>query len=121
MQTLGLSESTPRTESRLKSLLWPTIRNQWDLDYVTIQGFWICTLVGAMTFVFGFFSGSGIFGLLDFAFYLLAGCGVRRRSRAAAAIALALYTLSGFALQVTTNQGFSIMRIIFIAVLLANV
>ena len=56
MQTLGLSDSTPRTESRLKSLFWPTIKNQWDLDYVTNQGFWICVLVGSITFVVGLFT-----------------------------------------------------------------
>jgi hypothetical protein len=121
MQTLGLSESTPRTEGRLKSIFWPTIRNQWDLDYVTTQGFWICFAVGAMTFVFGLFAGAGLFGLLDFLFFLLAGCGVRRRSRAAALIALSMYTLSGISIQLRSHQGFGVLRILFIAVLLANV
>lgn len=121
MQTLGLSDSTPRTESRLKSLLWPTVKNQWDLDYVTNQGFWICVLVGAITFVVGLFTPGGIFGLLDFTFYLLAGCGVRRRSRTAAVIALVFYSLSGVAIQVRTGQGFGAMRFIFMAILLANV
>lgn len=121
MQTLGLSDSTPRSESRLKSLFWPTIKNQWDLDYVTNQGFWICVLVGAITFVFGLVATGGIAGLVDFAFYLLAGCGVRRRSRAAASIAFLLYALSGLAIQIRTGQGFGIMWIIFTAILLANV
>lgn len=120
MQTLGLSASTPRTESRLKSLFWPTIKNQWDLDYITNQGFWILALIGAVTFVVGLFTSGGIFGLLDFTLYFLAGCGVRRRSRAAAVIALVLYTLSGVALQMRTGQGFGAMRFIFMAVLLAN-
>ena len=120
MQTLGLSDSTPRTESRLKSLFWPTIKNQWDLDYVTNQGFWICVLVGSITFVVGLFTPGGIFGLLDFTFYFLAGCGVRRRSRAAAVIALVLYSLSGVAIQMRSGQGFGAMRFIFMAILLAN-
>jgi hypothetical protein len=121
MQTLGLSDSTPRTESRLKSLFWPTIRTQWDLDYVTNQGFWICVLVGGVTFGFGLFTGGGIVGILDFIFYLLAGSGVRLRSRVAAVTALALYTLSGVVLQMGANQGFGVMRILFMATLLANV
>jgi hypothetical protein len=121
VQTLGLSESTPRTESRLKSLFWPTIKNQWDLDYVTNQGFWICVLVGSITFAFGLIATGGIFGLVDFAFYLLAGCGVRRRSRAAALIAFFIYAFSGLALQIRTGQGFGIMWLIFVAILLANV
>jgi hypothetical protein len=121
MQTLGLSDSTARTESRLKSLFWPTIKNQWDLDYVTNQGFWICILVGAITFVFGLIATGGLFGLVDFVFYVLAGCGVRRRSRAAALIAFFLYALSGLAMQIRTGQGFGIMWLIFVAILLANV
>ena len=69
----------------------------------------------------GLFSGVGFFALLDFAFYVLAGCGVRRRSRTAAVVALTTYTLGDVALQLRAQQGFGIVRIIFIAVLLANV
>jgi hypothetical protein len=39
MQTLGLSDSTPRTESRLKSLFWPTIQTGSDVDYLGAQGY----------------------------------------------------------------------------------
>ena len=53
MQQLGLSDSTPRTESRFRNLFWPTIRNDGDLDYLTEQGFWICTVVSAVTLTFG--------------------------------------------------------------------
>ena len=34
MQTLGLAESTPRTENRIKSLLWPSIQTATDVDYL---------------------------------------------------------------------------------------
>src|SRR6266436_4591073 len=34
MQTLGLSDSTPRSESRLKSLFWPSIQSSSDVDYL---------------------------------------------------------------------------------------
>ena len=39
MQNLGLSDSTPKTESRLKSLFWPSISSDVDVDYLTTQGF----------------------------------------------------------------------------------
>jgi hypothetical protein len=32
MRNLGLSESTPASESRLKSLFWPGIRSDVDVD-----------------------------------------------------------------------------------------
>jgi len=126
MQTLGLSDSTPRSESRLKSLFWPTIRNEVDLDTVTTQGFWICWLVGliglAMSIVGGFSSlFFGLAGAFESVFYLLAGIGVRMRSRVAAVSAFAAYLLSGIVLQKYTHNGFGLPRILFLALLLANV
>ena len=43
MQTLGLSDSTVRSESRFKSLFWPSIHNGADVDYLAVQGFWVCS------------------------------------------------------------------------------
>jgi hypothetical protein len=37
MQTLGLSDSMPRSESRLKSLFWPSIESSSDVDYLGAQ------------------------------------------------------------------------------------
>src|SRR5262250_1864628 len=51
MQTLGLSDSTVRTESRLKSLFWPSIQSGADVDYLAVQGFWVCTIVGVLGLV----------------------------------------------------------------------
>lgn len=48
MQTLGLSDSTVRTEGRLKSLFWPSIQTGADVDYLAVQGFWVCTIVGSL-------------------------------------------------------------------------
>ncbi len=105
MQTLGLSDSTPRTESRWRALFWPTIRNDGDFDYVTRQGFWVCCIVAAVTFVFNAFTGSPIGGAIDATFYYLAGVGVRQRSRAAAIIAFATYLLGGVLLQFNLGAG----------------
>jgi hypothetical protein len=124
MQLLGLSDSTPKTEGRLKSLFWPTIRNEVDLDVVTTQGFWICALVGAFTLVFALMSRGALaktVGVLEAAFYFLAGLGARMRSRMAAGAAFAAYLLGGIVLQKYTGQGFGIPRLIFLALLLANV
>src|SRR5690348_3699213 len=99
MQTLGLSDSTPRTESRLKSLFWPTIRNDGDLDYLTEQGFWICFVVAAVTEVFSWIAGHPLAGLFDSPFFFFGGVGVRMRSRLAAILIFWVYLLSGIALQ----------------------
>src|SRR5437588_3345753 len=64
MQTLGLSDSTTRSESRLKSLFWPSIQSGADVDYLAVQGFWVCTIVGVWSLVFLTLAGQPITGLL---------------------------------------------------------
>jgi hypothetical protein len=120
MQTLGLADSTPRTESRWRALFWPTIRNEGDFDYITQQGFWICFFVAALTFVLSVFTGSILSGAFEGVFFFLAGVGVRQRSRVAGISAFAAYLLGGLVLQRYTGNGFGIMRIIFLALLFAN-
>jgi hypothetical protein len=121
MQILGLSDSTPRSESRLRALFWPSIRNDGDFDYITRQGFWICFIIAAITLILSAFSASPLSGLFEAAFFFLAGIGVRERSRVAGITAFAGYLLSGLVLQRYTGQGFGILRIVFLALLLANV
>lgn len=121
MQTLGLSDSTPRTESRWRALLWPTIRNEVDLDYVTRQGFWICTFVAVVTFVLGAFAGSPGGAAFDATFFFLAGLGIRERSRMAGVSAFLVYLLGTLALQRNPMGAFGIARFIFLALLFANI
>ncbi len=121
MQTLGLSESTPKTESRWRALFWPTIRNEGDLDYVTRQGLWICFIVAALTIVMSALSGTLLSGLFEGAFFFLAGLGVRERSRVAGLAAFSAYLLGALVLQRYTGNGFGVVRIIFLALLFANV
>src|SRR5436190_23029878 len=105
MQTLGLADSTPRTESRWRALLWPTIGNDGDFDYVTAQGLWICFVVAGFTLVFsalGGFPGAGAFEAM---FFFLAGLGVRQRSRIAALAAFSAYLLNAVVLQRSTGNG----------------
>jgi hypothetical protein len=121
MQTLGLSDSTPRTESRWRALFWPTIRNVGDLDYVTRQGLWICYLVAAGTVVMSAVSGFPVAGVFEGVFYFLAGVGVRQRNRFAGIAAFLGYLLSGFVLQRYAGNGFGVARLIFLALLFANI
>ncbi len=62
MQTLGLSDSTPRTEGRLKSLFWPSVQSGSDVDYLGAQGYWVCTLVAGLSFVLMVAMGQPIAG-----------------------------------------------------------
>ena len=124
MQTLGLSDSTTRSESRLKSLFWPSIQSGADVDYLAVQGFWVCTIVGALSFVFlAVLAGRPVFGLLVFLLFHLGGVGVREHNAFAAAVTL-VYYVADFLLSIVflflNSPGIAVVRIIIIALLLSN-
>jgi hypothetical protein len=94
MQTLGLADSTTRSEGRLKSLFWPSIQSGTDVDYLAAQGFWVCTFVGVTSFIFlAFLGGQPITGLLVLLLFHLGGVGVREHNPFAAAVMLIFYVV----------------------------
>jgi hypothetical protein len=123
MQTLGLSDSTTRSESRLKSLFWPSIQSGADVDYLAVQGFWVCTIVGVMSLVFLTLAHHPITGVLVFLLFHLGGVGVREHNPFAAAIVLVYYVVDFLASAVfllLNSPGIGVIRIIIIALLLSN-
>ena len=113
METLGLSGSAEHSEGRLKSLFWPSIQNGTDVDYLGAQGYWVCTLVAILSFVFMAATGQPITGAAILVFYYLGGIGVRERSRYAALVVFIMYLLD-------TLLTPGIVRIILCALLLSN-
>lgn len=124
MQTLGLSDSTTRSESRLKSLFWPSIQSGADVDYLAVQGFWVCTIVGLMSFIFaGALAGQPLIGFLVLLLFHLGGVGVREHNPYAAAVVLIYYMidfLASFILLFATSPGIGVVKVIVIALLLSN-
>lgn len=114
METLGLTDSSMRSESRLKSLFWPSIQTATDVDYLGTQGYWVCTLVAVVSFLFLAFNGQPIGGTVTLLFYYLGGVGVRERSRYAAVVVLLMYVIDTF------FTGLGIVRILIGALLLSN-
>lgn len=114
MQTLGLSDSTGRTESRLKSLFWPSIQTGTDVDYLGTQGYWVCAVVAILSFAFLVASGHMIGGIFTLPFYYVGGVGVRERSRYAAAVVVLMYAAD------TLLSGLGVVRVMIGAVLLSN-
>jgi hypothetical protein len=113
VQSLGLSGSTPRTEGRLKSLFWPSITSDTDVDYLTTQGFWLCVVIGTVSLIVSLSAGSVIVGAVDSFFFFLGGVGVRQRSGVAAVSVFACYFLTGVLLQISQGAGFNVVRILF--------
>ena len=115
MQTLGLSDSSSRSESRLKSLFWPSIESGADVDYLAVQGFWVCTIVGVMSLIFLTLAGQPLIGVLVLLIFHLGGVGVREHNPFAAAITLVYYLVSSFG-----SPGIGVVKVIITALLLSN-
>jgi hypothetical protein len=113
METLGLSGSADRSDGRLKSLFWPSIQNGTDVDYLGTQGYWVCTIVAVVSFVFLVISGQPITGGAILLFYYVGGVGVRERSRYAALVIFVMYLLDTLLMP-------GVLRIILCALLLSN-
>jgi hypothetical protein len=116
MQTLGLSSESKRSDGWVKSLLWPTVENAWDVDYLGQQGMWICTAVAAFTLVVTLLTANPLFilvGLLSAIFFVLGGMGIRQGSWPAAAIVFVVYLLNSLA-------HLNVFSVIFSIVLLTN-
>ena len=123
MQTLGLSDSTTRSESRLKSLFWPSIQSGADVDYLAVQRFWVCTIVGGLTLVFQLLAGNPVIGVVVFLLFHFGGIGVREHNPFAAGIMLAYYLVDFLASAVlifANSPGIGIDKIIVTALLFSN-
>ena len=114
MQTLGLSDSTTRSDGRLKSLFWPSIQSGADVDYLAVQGFWVCTVVGIFSLGFLVLAGQPIVGLLTFLLFHLGGVGVREHNPFAAAMMVIYFAID------TWVSGIGVVRVIVMALLLSN-
>jgi hypothetical protein len=113
METLGLSGPVERSDGRLKSLFWPSIQNGTDVDYLGAQGYWVCTVVAILSFVFLVMNSQPVAGVAILIFYYLGGAGVRERSRYAALVIFVMYLLDTLLMP-------GVVRIIICALLLSN-
>ena len=113
METLGLSGSAERSDGRLKSLFWPSIKNGTDVDYLGTQGYWVCTIVAILSFVLLAANGQPLTGVAILLFYYVGGAGVRERNRYAALVIFVMYLLDTLLMP-------GVLRIILCALLLSN-
>ena len=113
MQTLGISNSTPQNENRLKSLFWPSIQSGADVDYLGSQGYWVCAIVAVISLVISVLLGQPYVGVLVFVFYFVGGAGVRERSAYAATVVFVMFLLDTIA-----SPG--VLKLILLGLLLSN-
>lgn len=122
MQTLGISDSTARSDSRLKSLFWPSIESAVDVEYLAVQGYWVCTFVAAVTFLLFLATHQPVLAIVIASFFYLGGVGVREHNRFAATVVLVFYLIDTFASlnALVGSPGFIVLRAVIMALLLSN-
>jgi hypothetical protein len=91
MQTLGLSDSTPKSEGRLRALLWPSIRSDVAASTVAQNAMYAGVGVGAVTTIFVLLRIAPVSALLDAVLFVILGFGARQFSITASILALLLY------------------------------
>ena len=128
MQSLNLSGEAKKSDGPLKSLLWPTVDNAWDVDYLGQQGFWLCVIIALISLAVIAIGASEIpnpavrtvtlaIGAIVFFVYIAGAIGVRQSSWPAALLVFVLYVVNQF----STGHSPGILTIIIGAVLLSNV
>jgi hypothetical protein len=115
-----------KSDGWVKSLLWPTVDNAWDVDYLGQQGFWICLLIAVASCIFILVFAQTvdqpavrrlelILAITTFFVFFVGGMGVRQASWPAAAIVFVIFAVNQLA---SGHPG--ILSIIIGAVLLSN-
>jgi hypothetical protein len=121
MQTLGLASEIKPTDGMFKRLFWPTIENQYDLDLVSVQGFWVCVVVGVLSFVVLVATGQFLVGALVAITYVLGATGVRERSIAAAVLIFLCYVIDRIGGLFMGQPGLGVIPVASLLLLFANV
>src|SRR5260370_12801622 len=96
IQTLGISDSAPRGESGVKSLFWPAIESSFDVEYLALQGYWVCTLVAVLSFLLLLAAGQPTTAAIVSLLFYLGGFGVCEHHPFSATIVLLCFRLSNF-------------------------
>lgn len=125
MQTLGLADAGERSDSRLKSLFWPSVQSGADVDYLGAQGYWICTLIAVVSLVFSLLQGRPFLAITFLLFFYFGGVGVRQRDPLAAGMVFLFYAVDTlttvFVMVFASPWGMIVFRIFVTALLLSNV
>ena len=122
MQTLGLSDSTPKPTSRIRELFWPKIDS--DIAAVTAarNAMYAAFVVAAFTALPAFSLGGAVaIGLwIDVALYTMVGIGVRQLSRTAALAGFIMYGISWIILPATALLSMGTIVRVLATVFLLN-
>jgi len=121
METLGLSSTPQKSDNIFQRLFWPTIHNQYDVDLLGQQGFWVCVVIGVLSGVLLLVTGQLLTGLITAFVFLAGACGVRQRSVLAAALVFTLYLMNIVASLALGTAGNPVIGLVCLMLLAANI
>jgi hypothetical protein len=119
MGILGLAEPAEKEQNLFQRLFWPA-DHAGEVDSLGQQGFWICMLVAAGSFVVLAIQSHLVIATLTLAFFALGGIGVREHSTTAAVLVAFAYVLNLFS-AFATGRPPGILTIAAAVLLLANI
>ena len=119
MGYLGLDETPVKDDNLFQRMFWPS-DHPGEADTLGQQGFWVCTVIAAMSCVVLVLQGHPILAVFTGGFYFLGGIGVREHSQPTAILVAVAYILE---MVVGLTQGMPPGALTLIAslLLLANV
>jgi len=121
MQTLGVANQTPQSDSRIKNIFWPTIRTGTDVDTLGSQGYWICVIIAALSLVLSLFTGQWLAAIVGVMVYYVGGVGIRQHSIFAAAMVFTTFLLNLIASSLAGILGLEfVVQVLVCVVLLAT-
>jgi len=121
METLGLSSTPQKSDNIFQRLFWPTIHNQYDVDLLGQQGFWVCVVIGVLSGFLLLVTGQLLTGLITAFVFLAGACGVRQRSVLAAALVFTLYLMNIVASLALGTAGNPVIGLVCLMLLAANI
>jgi hypothetical protein len=118
MQTLGLSDSTPKPTSRLRDLFWPDLSAEPSAESACDTASWACFAIAGITAIFAFITNP--WALLDGLLFLLIGLGLRAKSRPASIAGFLLYVLETIA-YISGGRMPGVLTILILAILFNSI
>jgi hypothetical protein len=118
MQTLGLSDTTPKPTSRLRDLFWPDLSVDTSAESACDTASWACFAIAGLTTLLGVWTNPGV--LADAALFVLIGFGLRRKWRTAAIAGFLLYVLEVI-LVMAAGQMPGVLTILILAILFNSI
>jgi hypothetical protein len=118
MQTLGLSDSTPKPTSRLRDLFWPDLSVDTSAESACDTASWACFAIAGITTLLGVWNNPGV--LIDALLFVLIGFGLRKKWRSAAVAGFLLYVLE-VVVGISMGQVPGVLTILILAILFNSI